>query len=292
MSKQAPPQQLEPFTIDPATRIGRVTLAVSNLERATTYYQQVIGLTPLNQDAHSAELGSNGKPLIRLEARPGGKRYPRATGLFHLALLLPTRQDLGHWLKHYVASQQRMIDGAGDHLVSEALYLSDLEGNGLELYQDRPRDTWEYDGERVKMATLAVDLPALVAEAPDHPWSKLPPETTLGHIHLQVNDVAKAVWFYHDVLGFGAMAEYPGAGFLGAGGYHHHIGVNVWHSAGAEPPPPGSLGLVNFEIRLPTKNVQDTLLARLDKLDYPFEWSDDMPLVQDPSGNRVLLTVK
>ena len=291
MATHAISDQLEPFTIDPATRIGRITLAVSDLERMTDYYQQVIGLSLLGQDVNSAELGSNGEALIRLESRPNGKRYPRASGLFHLALLLPSRPDLGHWLKHYVASQQRMIDGAGDHLVSEALYLSDPEGNGLELYQDRPRHSWEYEGERIKMATLAVDLPSLVADAPNRPWSNLPAETTLGHIHLQVNDVAEAVWFYHQVLGFGFMTDYPGAGFLGAGGYHHHIGVNVWHSAGAEPPPPGSLGLVHYEILLPDKDTQQALLDRLKGLDYPLERLDNVPFVQDPSGNGILLTV-
>ncbi len=124
--------------------------------------------------------------------------------------------------------------------MSEALYLSDPEGNGLEVYRDRPRDTWQYNGERIKMDTLRVDLPALVAAAPNTPWQGMPAGTTLGHVHLQVHDVAQAVWFYRDLLGFTLTEQFRGAGFLGAGGYHHHIGVNIWHSKGAAPPPAGA----------------------------------------------------
>jgi catechol 2,3-dioxygenase len=292
MTENVTDQPLESLTIDSTTTVGTVTLAVSDLDRLVQFYQQVIGLTVLNHNLRTAELGLGEAPLVRLEARPNGQRYPQATGLYHLALLLPTRQDLAHWLKHFVASQHRMIDGAADHLVSEALYLSDPEGNGLEIYRDRARDTWEYDGDRIKMAILPLDLPALVAAAPETEWTGLPPGTTMGHVHLQVNDVAKAVWFYRDVLGFSYNTGIPGAGFLGAGGYHHHIGVNTWHSEGAAPPPPGSLGLLNYTIVLPTEKVRDTLLTRLDALNYPIEHREATPLVRDPAGNSVLLAVE
>lgn len=279
------------FRLDPATTMGQVTLGVADLELMARYYQQVIGLTPLERTSQTVELGSGETPLVRLEARPNGKRYPRATGLFHLALLLPTRQDLGLWLKHFVTTQNRMIDGAGDHLVSEALYLSDPEGNGIEIYRDRPRGTWEYNGNEIKMATLAVDLPSLVADAPDVPFTGMPAGTTMGHVHLQVDDASKSIEFYRDVLGFDLMATWSGAGFLSAGGYHHHLGLNTWNSRGATPPPPGSLGLLSYTIALSSQETREALLTHLAALNYPVEQLADNPLVRDPAGNRIVFTV-
>lgn len=279
------------FRLDPATTMGQVTLGVADLELMARYYQQVIGLTPLERTSQTVELGSGETPLVRLEARPNGSRYPRATGLFHLALLLPTRQDLGFWLKHFVTTQNRMIDGAGDHLVSEALYLSDPEGNGIEIYRDRPRGAWEYNGNEIKMATLAVDLPSLVADAPDVPFTGMPAGTTMGHVHLQVDDASKSIEFYRDVLGFDLMATWSGAGFLSAGGYHHHLGLNTWNSRGATPPPPGSLGLLSYTIALPSQETREALLTHLAALNYPVEQLADNPLVRDPAGNRIVFTV-
>lgn len=277
--------------LDPATTVGKVTLGVADLEMMTRFYQQVIGLTVLERTGDSAEVGIDGAALVRLEARPDGKRYPGATGLYHMALLLPTRRDLGHWLKHYVTEQNRMIDGASDHLVSEALYLSDPEGNGIEIYRDRPRDTWEYSGDGVKMATLPLDLPSIVAEAPDTPFTGMPSGTRMGHIHLQVDDVAKALGFYRDVLGFDLMAQMPSAGFISAGGYHHHLGMNVWHSRGAAPPPAGSLGLLRYQIVLPTEDARGAVLARLANKNYRTEQTSAGPLVRDPAGNAVVFVV-
>jgi catechol 2,3-dioxygenase len=280
-----------PPTLDPATTIGQVTLGVANLELMADYYQQVIGLTSLERTTQTVTLGVDDKPLVRLEVQPGGRRYPNATGLYHLALLLPTRQDLGLWLKHFVISQNKMIDGASDHLVSEALYLSDPEGNGLEIYRDRPRDTWAYESGGVKMATLPLDLPALVADAPDTPFSGLPLGSTMGHIHLQVADVPQSLAFYCDVLGFEVMALMPTAGFISAGGYHHHLGMNIWHSRGAAPPPAGSLGLLNYEMVLPTTAAREAALGRLESQGYNLEQTDAGPLVRDPAGNGLVLVV-
>lgn len=285
-------QQLEPFTIDAATTVGKVTLAVADLDMMVRFYEQTIGLTVLDRTSQSAELGVDESPLIRFEARANGRLYPRATGLFHLAILLPTRQDLGQWLKHFIGTQRRVIDGAGDHLVSEALYLSDPEGNGLEIYRDRPRSSWQYNGDRLKMATLALDLPALIADAWQAPFTGLPAGTTVGHVHLQVDHLPNVVWFYRDVLGFALMEEFSGAGFLGAGGYHHHIGVNTWRSKGANPPPKGSLGLLHYAIICPTDTMRNTLLTRLQRLNYPISYLDNTPLLHDPAGNAILLETK
>jgi catechol 2,3-dioxygenase len=277
--------------LDPGTTVGQVTLGVADLEMMADYYQQAIGLSLLERTSQMVELGVGETPLVRLEARPGGKRYPGATGLYHLALRLPTRQDLGLWLKHFITTQNKMIDGAGDHLVSEALYLSDPEGNGLEIYRDRPRDTWEYDKNGIKMATLAVDLPALVDDAPDSPFTGMPAGTRMGHVHLQVDDVTKALGFYCDVLGFDLMAAMPTAGFISAGGYHHHIGMNIWHSRGAAPPPAGSLGLINYQIVLPTEAAREAVLSRLDSQDSRLEQTNTGPVVRDPAGNSLVFVV-
>ena len=273
--------------IAPATSVGCVTLGVADLNQMTRFYEQLIGLKILDRTASATELGVDNGPLVRLELRPNGQRYPRSTGLFHMALLLPSREDLGQWLKHLVTHNYR-LDGAGEHLVSEALYLSDPEGNGIEMYRDRPRETWEYEANgRVKMDTLAVDLRALVADGSDAPFTKLPGGTTMGHIHLQVNDVNQAVQFYRDDLGMDLMALMPSAGFLSAGGYHHHIGANMWNSRGSNPPPPGSLGLIKYNLILPSGEALNQVVTRLDSLDYPVEAAESGVVVQDPSGNTV-----
>lgn len=279
------------FAIDPRTTIGSVTLPARDIGKVAQFYEDVIGLTVLKRSERTVELGCHDTPLVILESRPHGKQSPRSTGLFHLAILLPTRKDLGHWLRH-LSDAQYPMDGAGDHLVSEALYLSDPEGNGIEIYCDRPRESWQYVGNQIKMDTLPVDLEALQAEAPADRFVGLTPETTIGHIHLRVDDVAKAIEFYRDVLGFNLMATWRGAAFLSAGGYHHHIGVNMWHSRGAPPPPPDSLGLVAYRIMLPTDEALRELLERLDTIGYPVNESDTEPFVRDPAGNGIVLQVK
>ncbi len=282
---------LPPFTIHPTAAVGAVTLAVADLPRLSRYYQEVIGLQLLSQDDQTAALGIDDQPIVHLLSRPGGRQHPRATGLYHLAILLPSQADLGHWLKHYIATQQRMIDGAGDHLVSEALYLSDPEGNGLEIYRDRPRHTWEFTNGEVKMDTLPVDIPALLAAAPDTPFTGLPAGTRLGHVHLQVDDIPRAVAFYRDILGFDYMTGFPSAAFLAAGGYHHHIGMNTWRSRAAAPPPPGSLGLVHYTIVLPDEDARRALLTRLHAANLPTTPHGPDTLTHDPAANTILLTL-
>jgi catechol 2,3-dioxygenase len=276
------------FIIDPSTVIGSLTLAVRDLEHMSLFYRNVIGLSELTQRDQQIDLGVNGDVLVRLLGKPDGKRYPRSPGLFHLAIRLPGRRDLAHWFSHLLQAQYP-LDGAGDHLVSEALYLTDPEGNGIEMYCDRPRDRWEFDEKGVKMDTLAVDLKSLQADVPDQPFKQLPAGTSIGHLHLRVNNVEKAVEFYRDVLGFQLMALWPGAGFLSAGGYHHHIGVNMWNSKDAPPPPPDSLGLVNYSIQLAGREPLNLLLQQLDKIQQPVDQKDGKYYVQDPSKNKIVL---
>jgi catechol 2,3-dioxygenase len=281
------------YTIDPATTVGKVALAVANLDKMIRFYEQVMGLDVLEHDANSAELGVDSESILRLESRPNGQQHPNATGLYHLAILLPTRADLGQWLRHFVESTGRMIDGASDHLVSEALYQRDTEGNGLEIYRDRSRAEWNYEDDgRVVMGGLALDLPALVADGHKEPFTKMPSGTTLGHVHLQVSSIEQTVQFYTEVLGLGYMTGYgDSAAFMSAGGYHHHLGANTWHSQGALPPPEGSLGLLYYTIVLPDTAVRDTLLTCLETHNIATESQNGDPLVRDPSGNSVLLIV-
>jgi catechol 2,3-dioxygenase len=176
------------------------------------------------------------------------------------------------------------LDGAGDHLVSEALYLSDPEGNGIEMYRDRPRNTWEYKDGQIQMDTLSVDLQSLVDEANGNTFGGLPNESEMGHIHLQVNHVPTSAAFFQDVLGFDLIAQMPGAGFLSAGGYHHHIGMNTWRSSGGGLAPANALGLMDYEVVLPHENARDDLLGRLSENQIAFDQQDGMLRVQDPAG--------
>lgn len=278
------------YVIPDATTIGKTTLGVANLDKMVRYYENVIGLTLLKKDANSAEMGLGETAVLHLESRPNGKQHKNATGLYHLAILVPGRADLGQWLRHYIQTQQRMIDGAGDHLVSEALYLTDPEGNGLEIYRDRPRESWEYEGNQIKMATLAVDLPAVVAAAHPTQFTGMAQGTIIGHIHLQVHNIDEATNFYTHVLGFSYMTGYPEASFLSAGGYHHHIGANIWHSHGASPPPRGSLGLIRYEIQLPGSEGIAGLLTHLKTVGYPVQINNERITMTDPSGIEVIIT--
>ncbi|MGH2874050.1 MAG: VOC family protein, partial [Solirubrobacteraceae bacterium] len=270
-----------------ATRLGPVRLTVSDLGRARAFYEQVLGLRTrtLGDDGMAfGPPGPDAPALVELRADAFARRLDRrATGLFHLAILLPSRADLGHALLR-IAQRRWPLDGASDHLVSEALYLSDPDGNGIELYHDRPRSKWRYDGGALQMATLPLDL-GDVAGAAGQPvpgakgappggghWAQetVPAGTTIGHVHLQVADLRETEAFYHGLLGFDVVVRgYPGALFVSAGGYHHHIGLNTWNSRGSGPPSPGSIGLRSYAIVLPDADELKRVLARLRAADVP-----------------------
>ncbi len=224
-------------SIDPATEIGLVSLTVADLARSVAFYTDAIGLALLAQEHATATLGVAGKPLLLLTERVGARPWPREqrsyTGLYHFAILVPTRAALGRFVRHWLTLGLPL--GQGDHLVSEALYLSDPDENGIEVYWDRPRDTWQWASGRVRMGTGPVDIPGLLAESErdDGAWQGLPAGTRIGHIHLQIGQIASGASFYHDVLGFDIVAAMPTALFVSAGGYHHHIGMNTWHSQDA-----------------------------------------------------------
>ncbi len=280
--------------LDPATTVGAVSLTVRDLDRSRRFYEQAIGLRAEEADDGSLTLSpGSGPPLIRLVGDPSAPGLdPRATGLYHLAILLPSRPDLAVALAR-LSQVHWPLDGASDHLVSEALYLSDPDGNGIEIYQDRPRDHWSYRDGRLEMATLPLDLRDVLAELPDaRSWpQELSPETRIGHVHLQVSDIGSAEAFYHGLLGFDVTVGLPGALFVSAGGYHHHLGLNTWRSAGSSPPPPGSVGLRNFEIVLADHGELTRVLDLLEGAGVPTEGQPDGALLQDPFGNGVRLRV-
>ncbi len=281
-------------SIHPGTNIGLVTLRVSQIERSLLFYQGILAFQPIEQMPGRVLLGGQDKqPLLELLEVPGAAPQPRrATGLYHVAILLPTRRDLGRvFLRLAQASWQI---GQGDHLVSEALYVSDPDENGLELYQDRPRSMWQWRKGSVVMATDPVDLRSLAADGQQaEPWDVLPAGTRVGHIHLQVGDIPQAKHFYTEILGFDITAEMPTALFISAGGYHHQIGMNIWHSANAKPTPATHAGLQTYVIAIPTREALQEVKARLVAHNVSFtEEQPDLIRINDPWSNAILLKVQ
>jgi catechol 2,3-dioxygenase len=275
--------------------IGPVHLTVADLDREREFYERAIGLRILgtNGDAHGSTLclGADGTVVVELIGDPDAPPRRRGTtGLFHLAILVPTRADLAGALRRVVAAGGPLA-GASDHLVSEALYLADPEGNGIEIYRDRPREEWRRVDGQIEMATLPLDLDSLLAEQGERESPRAPAGTRIGHVHLHVADLAAAQEFYAGVLGFDVTVRgYPGALFLSAGGYHHHIGVNTWAGKGAPAPPPGSRGLRDFAIVLPGAAELDAAERRLRDAGVEARRDTDGVHAADPSGNGIVLT--
>jgi catechol 2,3-dioxygenase len=282
--------------IDPRTAIGAARLTVSDLGRSRAFYEATLGLRASELDDGGLAFGAGdaGHSLVELVGDSSAPRLdPRATGLFHLAILVPSRLDLAFALAR-LADARWPLDGASDHLVSEALYLSDPDGNGIEIYRDRQREEWRTLDGQLQMATLTLDLRDLAGELATGGSRQpaAPAGTTIGHAHLQVSELRHTEAFYHGVLGFDVtVRSYPGALFVSAGGYHHHIGLNTWHSAGSGPPAPGSVGLRAFEIVLPGQAEVDAALERVASAGLVNEPDPNTGgrLVRDPSGNAVVL---
>src|SRR5687768_5979130 len=225
------------MSIDPRTHMGVVGLTVADLGRSVNFYERAIGLAELRRDGAAATMGVGDQPMLELTEQAGALPWmvDGMTGLYHFAILLPNRPALGSWLGQYLQLGYPP-PGQGDHIVSEALYLRDPDGHGIEIYADRPRETWQRQNGQIVMGTGPVDVRGLIAGA--EPWrGSLPAGTTMGHVHLQVGDIAGARSFYRDQIGFDEIAAMPTALFVSAGGYHHHLGGNTWHSQGAPPPP-------------------------------------------------------
>ncbi|OGU04020.1 MAG: hypothetical protein A2085_04455 [Gemmatimonadetes bacterium GWC2_71_10] len=278
--------------IHPHAAIGAVYLTVRRLDVAAAFYRDRLGLAVLEAGERLVRLGAGGRALVVLHGDPAAAAVTRATGLYHLAILLPSRADLAAVLRH-LAATRTPLHGASDHLVSEALYLEDPEGNGIEIYRDQPRGEWRNEaGGEIRMATRPLDVDGLLREPQAAgPW-RMPDGTTVGHVHLKVSDVSRAERFYVDVLGFGLTARYGhAASFVSAGGYHHHIGFNMWESTGAPPPPDGAAGLAWFEIVLPGAAERDAVAGRLTAAGVATATENGAVLVRDPAGNRIRLVL-
>jgi catechol 2,3-dioxygenase len=273
--------------------VGAVHLTVAELTRSLDYYRTSVGLEVLRRDGSRASLGVAGRELVVLVEDPGAAPATGHTGLYHFALLVPARVDLARWLAH--AARDRVpLTGVSDHFVSEALYLNDPDGHGIEIYWDRPRALWEGQV-GARMTTLPLDVDDLLGEleAPAlEPFAGLPPQTTMGHVHLKVADIPRTLEFYRDVLGFALMARLgPYAAFLSAGGYHHHIGANTWESAGASPPPAGTAALRHATIVMPDGGARDRLLERLERVGQLAQRTASGVMIRDPSGNSLALAI-
>lgn len=290
LEAEGPPSGVE---ISPRTTLGPVNLTVADLGRSVSYYEAAVGLEVVERLAGSATLGAGGRPLIALVEEPGAAPARGHTGLYHVALLLPERADLAGWLAHAARDRVPLV-GMSDHFVSEALYLTDPDGHGLEIYWDRPREHWEGKVAE-RMTTLPLDVEDLLGALPGPPpedFAGLAAGAIVGHVHLKVKAIPETVAFYRDVLGFGLMAELGSqAAFLSAGGYHHHIGANIWESAGAAPPPPGSAALRHLTVVLPDEEERGRVLDRLAAAGHAPSSVAGSPAVRDPSGNLVALDV-
>ena len=280
------------YQLPVATYLGHVSLQVADLPRSLAYYERVLGLRVLERAGATAMLGTQAgdTPLVHLTERPGANPSPHHArlGLYHYALLLPNRPALGTFISHLNEIGEQV--GASDHLVSEALYLRDPDGLGIEVYADRPRSSWRAVDRQLRMASNPLDVAGLVRSAGGQLWAGMPAGTVMGHVHLHVADLERAADFYHGALGFDKMVwDYPSALFLGAGGYHHHLGLNTWAGAGAPPATGADARLLEWRIVLPSASDVQKAAASLATAGNEVIADGDACLVADPWGTRVRL---
>lgn len=270
-------------------RIGAVRLKMRDLDAVVAFYQTVLGLTPVATGDHRLTLGTGGTPLLELVGDPSlAPLDPRQAGLFHTAFLMPTRSDLARWVVH-AAEARVALQGASDHIVSEALYLADPEGNGIEVYADRPVSDWHGENGEIRMSTDPLDLQDLLQSAEGTAWSGFPKDGSVGHVHLQVGDTAEADRFYRDVLGLDIAARYPGASFYGSGGYHHQLAGNVWNSRRAGKRPERMAGLDAVEILVRDARDITAVAARTDSAGIASIRNADGLILRDPWGTTITL---
>jgi catechol 2,3-dioxygenase len=278
--------------IDPAAHIGAVHLTIGELNRSIRFYEAHLGFTLHRRDDTTAWLGAGGPDLLALTQCEKAPRIRGTTGLYHFAILVPSRADLARALRRLVETET-VMQGAADHGVSEALYLADVDGNGIEIYRDRPRAEWPRVGGRLQMGADPLDFDDLLnTTGKAESGAGLAPSTVIGHVHLHVSRLDEAQRFYVDVLGFELMQRYgPSALFVSAGGYHHHIGLNTWAGVGAPPPPPGAIGLRHFDVKLPTEAAVTAVRERVRAAGISIENAGAAFLVRDPADNAIRVGV-
>jgi len=304
MTTSSQPQTKTEFSIHPATLIGHVSLKVASLDNQIAFYQQALGFVLHWREGNTAALGAGGADLLVLTEFPNFKRYRGVTGLYHFAILFPNRRELARAIARLF--ELRYPNSPTDHIMTKTTYLNDPEGNGIELYAESPEDgtfviennnfvTRRADGS-LSDGREPLDVDALFANLKDDDRLdvSLPKETRLGHVHLYMSNVQKAVDFYHGLLGFDVMglSSTFQAAFVSAGGYHHHIGLNAWQGEGAPPPPSDALGLNYFSVELPDQAALDQVIARIDKAGISANHTEKGLLLYDPSQNGVLLTTR
>jgi len=285
------------YRLPEGTRLGRVRLQIADLARSLAFYEETLGMRALGRDGSIAVLGAerDDTPLVERHERPGARPAPRRgrLGLYHFAILLPDGAALGRFVRHLGEIGERV--GAADHLVSESLYLQDPDNLGIEVYADRPRSTWRRIGRELMMATDPLDVAGLLRAAGTDPWAGLPGGTVMGHVHLHVGDLAAASAFFSEGLGFDRTVwQYPGALFLSAGGYHHHLGTNTWAGSGATSPPADEVQLLEWTIELPDAVSLDAAAESLVRGGYPAERGGDAGSgaglrIRDPWGTPIRL---
>lgn len=287
--------------IHPETSIGAVHLTIANLDRSLRFYIDRLGFQLRARQEGMAALGAGGDDLVVLYEAPEAKAAPRTAGLYHFAILVPSRIDLARALRQ-LAMMQTPMQGFSDHLVSEAIYLADPDGNGIEVYRDRPRAEWQYVDGRLRMATDPLDVEALLREADRDahgadragetmPATVLPAGTRIGHMHLHASFLEDTEEFYTRALGLDVTARYGGsATFMSAGGYHHHVAANTWAGVGAPQPPRGAIGLRHFELRVPDRAARDSAGESLQRAGVSVSSEGEALLVEDPSGHVIAVT--
>lgn len=276
-----------PTATETPLHVARVTLIVRGLEEVGDFYQRAIGLERISGDADGLLLGAGGRGFLSLVRDPAARiSSHQEAGLFHTAFLLPTRADLGRWVRH-AADLGLRIDGAADHVVSEAIYLADPEGNGIEVYRDRAPAEWTWDKGAVVMRNDRLDLQGLASAGGETAWHGAPEGAVIGHVHLQVGELRPAEAFYKDRLGLDITCRYPGATFFSSGGYHHHIATNIWNSRGAPVRQGGATGLAEVELAA-TGAILDAVGSRLGESAVPVDGQRRLQL-RDPWGTAIAL---
>lgn len=267
--------------------IGAVRLKVRDLPAVSNFYKEILGLHVLERGDRTVTLGMGERPLLHLAGNPSfAQQDPRQAGLFHTAFLMPTRTDLARWLA-FVGEARVPLQGASDHNVSEAIYLADPEGNGIEVYADRPASQWRTPEGGIHMTTERLDIDDLLRSGVGSAWAGFPAEGAIGHVHLQVGDTALAERFYSGILGFDIASRYPGASFFGSGGYHHQLAGNIWNSRGAGTRSEDMAGLDTVVLVVPDASARGAIVERAEVAGIPIAGRGDALDLRDPWGTRI-----
>jgi catechol 2,3-dioxygenase len=277
------------YRLPDATHLGRVRLQVADIERSVSYYETVLGLRVIERGDNVAKLGpqDDDRVIVELQEKAGVKPVGRRghIGLYHFAVLLPDRAALGRFVRHLAEIGAHA--GMSDHFVSEAVYLSDPDGLGIEVYADRPRSAWRAVDSQLEMTTIPLDVPDLLAAAGDEPWTGAPKGTVLGHVHLYIRDIEDGARFYHTGVGFDKVVwNYPGALFMSAGGYHHHLGTNTW-AAGAPLSTDDDARLLDWEIVVPNASDVSGVAESIQRAGFVVDQLGNAATALDPWGTRV-----